>query len=63
MIRNRPFSGAINEDPYHLQEFEELVFMLGNPRHDTGLVMEIVSFLSYKKGGAVVHLHDTEYER
>ena len=48
---------------YHLQEFEELVFMLGNPRHDTGLVMEIVSFLSYKKGGAVVHLHDTEYER
>jgi hypothetical protein len=24
MIRNQPFSGAINEDPYdHLQEFEE----------------------------------------
>jgi hypothetical protein len=25
MVRNRPFSGAINEDPYdHLREFEEL---------------------------------------
>ena len=25
MVQNRPFSGAINEDPYeHLQEFEEL---------------------------------------
>jgi hypothetical protein len=29
MVRNRPFSGAINEDPYnHLQEFEELCLCL-----------------------------------
>jgi hypothetical protein len=36
--------------------------MLGNPRHDTGnLVVEVVSFLYYRYGGAMVHLHDREY--
>ena len=35
-----------------------------NPRHDTeSLVVEIVSLLSYRDGGAMVHLHDRKYER
>jgi hypothetical protein len=38
--------------------------VLGNPRHDTeNFVVEVVSFLSHREGGAMVHLHDKEYER
>lgn len=40
------------------------MFGPGNPRHDTeSLVVEIVSLLSYRDGGAMVHLHDRKYER
>jgi hypothetical protein len=36
MVKDRPFFGVINEDPYfHLEEFEELCSCLGSPRHDT----------------------------
>jgi hypothetical protein len=38
--------------------------MLGNPRHDIGnFAVEVVSFLSHRERGAMVHLHDREYER
>jgi hypothetical protein len=38
--------------------------MLGNPRHDTrNLAVEVVSFLSHREGGALVHPDDREYEQ
>jgi len=40
------------------------VLKLGNPRHDTGgRAVEVISFLSYREGGAMVHPHDRKYER
>ena len=36
----------------------------GSPRLETGsLVVEIVSLLPYREGGAMVHPNDREYER
>ena len=40
------------------------MFELGSSRHDIGsLAVEIVSFLSHREGGAMVHPHDREYDR
>ena len=64
MVRKRPFSGEINEDPYdHLQRFEELcsgLVILGMTQE--AFAVEIVSLLSYREGRAMVHPHDREYD-
>jgi len=40
------------------------VFELGNPRRDTrDLAVEIVSFLSHREDGTMVHPHDRKYVR
>jgi hypothetical protein len=61
LVGEQPFSGAEDEDPYdHLQEFEELY---GYPRHNTGnLEVEVVSFLSHREGGAMVHPQHGKYD-
>ena len=64
MVRKRPFSGEIHEDPYdHLQEFEELcsgLVILGMTQE--ALRWKLFPF-SYREGGAMVHPHDRKYER
>ena len=65
MVRKRPCSGEIHEDPYeHLQEFEELcsgLVILGMTQE--AFAVEIVSLLSYREGRAMVHPHDRKYEQ
>jgi hypothetical protein len=40
------------------------VFVLGNSRHDIeNLEVEVVSFLSHREGGAMVHSQHGEFER
>jgi hypothetical protein len=40
------------------------MFVLGNSRHDIGnLEVEVVSFLSHREGGAMVHPQHGECER
>ena len=64
MVRKRPFSGAINDDPLnHLREFEKLCLSLVIP----GMTQEVLRWklfpLSLREGGAMVHPHDGKYER
>ena len=64
MVRKRSFSGAINDDPLdYLQEFEKLCSSLVIP----GMTQEVLRWklfpFSLREGGAMVHPHDSKYER